>query len=155
MAKEFLSQKGVIFKEIDVSHDHAAAQELVNKTDQRGVPVIVLDGQVVVGFNKPQLEQILDALERPCLGVSVTDAGKMVATLGSGVAVGAYVGKVRPESLASRMGLAHGDIILEINSQHIIGADDLERAVSRLVRGSPLSVVYLRNGKEQTATDRI
>jgi S1-C subfamily serine protease len=155
MVKEYLSQKGVTFKEIDVSRDQAAAQELVSKTGQRGVPVIVLDGQVVVGFNRPRLAQILDDLERPCLGVSVTDAGKMVATLGSGVAVGAYVGKVRPESLASRMELTPGDIILEINSQHITGADDLERVVSSLAGGSSLSVVYLRNGKEQTATGKI
>jgi len=53
------------------------------------------------------------------------------------------------------MGLAPGDIILEINSQHITSVDDLERVVSRLVRGGSLSIVYLRNGREQTATGRI
>jgi glutaredoxin 3 len=155
MVKEFLSQKGVAFKEIDVSRDYAAAQELVSKTGQRGVPVVLLDGQVVVGFDRPRLEQILASLERPRLGVSVTNAGKMIATLGSGIAAGAYIGKISPESIASRMGLAPGDIILEINSQHITSVDDLERAVSRLVRGGSLSVVYLRNGREQTATGRI
>lgn len=153
--KEFLSQRGVTFKEIDVSRDYAAAQKLVSQTGQRGVPVVVLDGQVVVGFDRARLEQILSSLERPRLGVSVTDARKAVATLGSGIAVGAYIGKVIPESLASGMGLASGDIILEINSHHITGADDLERVVSNLVRGSTLSIVYVRKGREETVTGRV
>ncbi len=152
MVKEFLSQKGVTFKEIDVSRDHAAAQELVGKTGQRGVPVVILDRQVVVGFDKARLQQILGNLGRPHLGVSVTDARKVVATLGSGIAVGAYIGKVSPESLASKMGLASGDIILEINSHHIIGTDDLERIISNSVKGTSLSIVYVRNGSERTVT---
>lgn len=144
-----------MFKEIDVSRDHAAVQELVGKTGQRGVPVVILDGQVVVGFDKARLERILGSLEPPRLGVSVADARKAVATLGSGIAVGAYIGKVSPESLASRMGLASGDIILEVNSHHITGADDLEGVISNLVKGTSLSIVYVRNGSEQTVTGTI
>ena len=124
MVKEFLSQKGITFKETDVSRDHAAAQEIVSKTRQTGVPVVILDGQVVVGFDKAKLQQIITSLDRPRLGVSVTNARNVVATLGSGIAIGAYIGKVAPESSASKMGLVPGDIILEINSLSLFKNND-------------------------------
>ena len=75
--------------------------------------------------------------------------------MGTGIAVGAYVGKVKPESLASRMGLVSGDIILEVNTHHITNADDLEGVISSLVRGKSLSILYVRNGREQTVTGRV
>ena len=59
MVKEFLSQKGTSFEERDVSLDQSAAQELVRNTGQMGVPVIVIDGEIVVGFNQAKLEQLL------------------------------------------------------------------------------------------------
>ena len=45
--------------EIDVSRDRTAADEMVRLTGQLGVPVTVIDGQVVVGFDRPHLEQLL------------------------------------------------------------------------------------------------
>ncbi|MFC2035630.1 glutaredoxin family protein [Chloroflexota bacterium] len=50
MVKEFLSQKRVSYKEYDVSQDHNAARELVNRTGQMGVPVTIIDGQTIIGF---------------------------------------------------------------------------------------------------------
>ncbi len=52
MMKEFLSQKGVSFDERDVSRDPSCAQELVDSTGQMGVPVTIINGQVVVGFDR-------------------------------------------------------------------------------------------------------
>ncbi len=112
------------------------------------VPVIEVDGELIVGFDRPRLEQALARGERVSLGIAVTDARKMAATLGTGIAVGAYIGRVRPDSPAARMGLAKGDIILEMNSQRITSADELERAVSSLSRGSQVSVLFVRAGRE-------
>jgi len=56
--KEFLSQKGVSFVERDVATDEQAMQELV-ELGYMTTPVIVVDGEVVVGFDKKRLEQLL------------------------------------------------------------------------------------------------
>jgi glutaredoxin 3 len=56
--KEFLSQKGVPFVERDVVKDPQAFEELA-KLGYLTTPVIVVDGQVVVGFNRKRLEQLL------------------------------------------------------------------------------------------------
>jgi len=63
LAKDFLQEKGVEFTEIDVSVDQQKAQEMVEKTGQMGVPVIIInkDGQeeVLVGFDQVQLTNLL------------------------------------------------------------------------------------------------
>jgi len=122
MVKEFLSQKGIGFKEYDVSRDRVAAQELVNRTGQMGVPVTIIDGQTIIGFDRAQLEQVFSqeqGRQRPSFGAAIADASKITARQGAGITLGAYVGKVRPGSLAERVGLAQGDIITEVNVQPI------------------------------------
>lgn len=57
-AKEFLSQKGVPFTEWDVSSDGKALAEL-ERLGYRTTPVIVIDGEVVVGFDQKRLEELL------------------------------------------------------------------------------------------------
>lgn len=57
-AKEFLSQRGVAFTEKDITKDNSAVDEL----ERLGVlttPVIVIDGEVVIGFNRARLEKLL------------------------------------------------------------------------------------------------
>ena len=56
--KEFLSQKGVPFTERDVVKDPQAIEELA-KLGYLTTPVIVVDGEVVVGFDRKRLEQLL------------------------------------------------------------------------------------------------
>lgn len=58
-AKEFLSQKGIIYKEIDVGKDRDGAYEMIGISRQRGVPVIVIDDDVIVGFDREILEEKL------------------------------------------------------------------------------------------------
>ena len=56
--KEFLSQRGVTFTEKDITKDSPAVEEL----ERLGVlttPVIVIDGEVVIGFNRTRLEDLL------------------------------------------------------------------------------------------------
>lgn len=59
MAKEFLSEKGIKFQELDVGADEDAANEMTDKSGQRGVPVIEIDKKIVIGFDKPKLVKLL------------------------------------------------------------------------------------------------
>ena len=58
-AKEYLTKKGVVYKDVNVAVDHAAAQEMVRKSGQMGVPVITVDGKVVIGFDVRELDRLL------------------------------------------------------------------------------------------------
>lgn len=59
MLKSYLKEKGIEFEDIDVSVDHEKAREMVQKSGQMGVPVVDIDGEIVVGFNKPQIDKLL------------------------------------------------------------------------------------------------
>jgi glutaredoxin 3 len=154
MVKEYLSQKGVPFEEYDVSRDQRAAEDMVNKTGQMGVPVIIVDGQVVIGFNRPRLDDILNRKGHPSLGITVADAGTITAQHGSNVAFGAYIGKVKTGSLAEKLGLTPGDIITTVNKESVSTAADLEKASSKLTKGGHINIVYLRDNQEH-ATEGI
>jgi glutaredoxin len=56
--KEFLSQKGIQYVERDVAHDEEALAEL-EKLGILTTPVVVIDGETVVGFNRAELERLL------------------------------------------------------------------------------------------------
>ena len=58
MAKEYLSSKGIAYEDIDVSTDNTAAEEMVKVSGQMGVPVVVIDGQSVVGFDKARIDSL-------------------------------------------------------------------------------------------------
>ena len=58
-AKDYLSRKGVPFVEHNVAQDRDAAKEMIKKSGQMGVPVITIDGEVVVGFNQILLDRLL------------------------------------------------------------------------------------------------
>jgi len=58
-AKGFLKSHNLDFQDIDVSIDEKAAQYMIQKSGQMGVPVIEIDDKIVIGFNKPVLEEIL------------------------------------------------------------------------------------------------
>ena len=61
--KEFLKQHDIKFEDIDVSKDEKALQEMVEKSGQMGVPVVEIDGQIVVGFDKEKISEILNLKE--------------------------------------------------------------------------------------------
>ena len=64
MTKEFLSQKGYIFTEYDVTKDRAALDEMVKISGARSVPVIAACNEVMVGFDKTRLEQMLSCIKQ-------------------------------------------------------------------------------------------
>lgn len=58
-AKSYFRQKGVKYKDVDVSRDAAAARDMVRRSGQQGVPVIDIGGKVIVGFDRPKINQLL------------------------------------------------------------------------------------------------
>ncbi len=59
MAKEFFAANNVSFESVDVAADPARRQEMIDKSGQMGVPVILIDDQMIVGFNKRMLSNLL------------------------------------------------------------------------------------------------
>ncbi len=59
MAKEFLEKNGIVYQEYNVAADGAAREEMFSKSHQMGVPVIDVDNQIVVGFDRRTLEGLL------------------------------------------------------------------------------------------------
>ncbi len=59
MAKEFFDQNKIEFEEYNVGTDTEKRAEMVEKSGQLGVPVITVDSEVVVGFDKGRLEELL------------------------------------------------------------------------------------------------
>ena len=60
MAKTFLSERGIAFEDIDVSKDPVKVEEMLSKSGQLGVPVLDIDGKIVIGF---QPDVVADLLE--------------------------------------------------------------------------------------------
>ncbi|MFA5935078.1 MAG: glutaredoxin family protein [Candidatus Paceibacterota bacterium] len=58
-AKDYFKENNVPFEDIDVSRDREKAQEMVTKSGQMGVPVIDIDGNILVGFQPEAFEQLL------------------------------------------------------------------------------------------------
>ncbi|MBI3589030.1 MAG: glutaredoxin family protein [Candidatus Liptonbacteria bacterium] len=60
MTKAFFKENNIQYEEKDVSTDRAAADEMIQKSGQMGVPVIDIDGQLIVGFDKEGLSRLLN-----------------------------------------------------------------------------------------------
>lgn len=142
MAKEFLSQRGVPYQEVDVSRDRAAAAALVQATGQMGVPVITVDGQHVIGFDQRRLEELLATRRRSGLGLSVADAAAR------GLGPGAYVGTVRDGGPAARAGVQPGDVIVAVDGQPVTSVAGLSAATA--AAGERVQITYLRAGARHT-----
>jgi putative serine protease PepD len=130
-----------------VALDPTAAQEVVRRSGQMGVPVITAGDDVIIGFDRPRLERLAsrfaptpappDPSQRPRIGLRVKDA--------SG---GAEVGSVHPGSPAEQAGLRAGDIIIEIAGRPVGSAADLESALATLTTGRTTAVQVRRGGKQ-------
>jgi glutaredoxin 3 len=59
-AKEYFQSKNIEFKEYDVSEDYDKALEMVEKSGQRSVPVIDIDGNIIVGFDKEAIDELIN-----------------------------------------------------------------------------------------------
>ena len=58
-AKDYFQQKRIPFTEYNVAQDLRRADEMVRKSGQMGVPVLDINGKIIVGFNQPEIEKAL------------------------------------------------------------------------------------------------
>ncbi|MBI4186722.1 MAG: glutathione S-transferase N-terminal domain-containing protein [Chloroflexi bacterium] len=58
-AKDYLTRKGIAYQEFNVAEDREKAREMIEKSGQMGVPVIVVDNDLVVGFDQAKLDKLL------------------------------------------------------------------------------------------------
>jgi len=61
MAKEYFKKNNVVYEDYDVAEDEKAREEMIQKSKQMGVPVIDIDGKIIIGFNKPEIDKALKA----------------------------------------------------------------------------------------------
>ena len=59
MAKVYFKRNNIKFRNVDVSKDAAAARDLQRRSGQMGVPVIDINGRLIVGFDKPKINKLL------------------------------------------------------------------------------------------------
>ena len=59
MAKDYLKSNGVQYQDIDVSSDPEVSREMILLSGQMGVPVVVIDSEVILGFNKSKINPLL------------------------------------------------------------------------------------------------
>lgn len=62
LAKNFFKEKGIEYTDYDVSTDNEKRQEMVEKSGQMGVPVIFIGEEMIIGFDKDKVEEIIDHL---------------------------------------------------------------------------------------------
>jgi len=131
-----------------VSVDRAAAEEMVQRSGQMGVPVTIIGDQVVVGFDRARLDRLLGGGgHHPRFGLKVADASRVGPSLGLAPVFGALVGDVLPSSPGERAGIQPGDIITEFNMHPIHGAGDLEHCLAALTPGQRAVMVLLRGNQ--------
>ncbi len=150
--KEFLSSRDVHFVERDVTVDREAAAEMIRLSQQRGVPVVVIDGNVIIGFNRPQLERALSSVGRPRLGASVADAASMAERGLTEQRSGAFVGRVQPGGVADAAGLHQGDVIIRFAGRPVASAVQLQQLLAGLQGRQPVQVEFMRDGRAREAT---
>jgi len=61
--KQFLSDNKIEFEDLDVSENEEARKEMIDKTEQMGVPVIEIDNEIVIGFDKKKISELLEIKE--------------------------------------------------------------------------------------------
>jgi S1-C subfamily serine protease len=125
-----------------VSVDRRAAQEMVERTRQTGVPVIADQQEAIVGFDLPRLQRMA-ARHRaaPGLGLRVKDSPD---------GPGALVGSVRAGSAAERAGVQAGDVVEELSGKPVHSAADMEQIAAQRQPGQPTSLMVRRGGERQT-----
>ncbi len=63
MAKDFFKEKNIEFQDFDVAGNQENRKEMIEKSGQMGVPVILIGDKIIVGFNKPKIMELLGITE--------------------------------------------------------------------------------------------
>ena len=160
-AKSFLKSNNVPFVEKQVDTDRAAAYEMIRRSGQQGVPVIATEEEVILGFDQPKLQRIVDRFggsKRPSLGLMAAEAESylkghpdIAANYPEGIK-GIYVGQTRPGSVAEKAGLLPGDIIVAAANKRVANLHALDRLIDTLKAGESISFRYYRGQQDATGT---
>lgn len=60
MVKSYLDEKKIAYTELDVSTNDTAKDEMIEKSGQLGIPVVDIDGKIIIGFDKPAINAALN-----------------------------------------------------------------------------------------------
>jgi S1-C subfamily serine protease len=141
---------GVKYQEKDVSRDREAGQEMINLTGQMGVPVILINGEAIIGFDRQRIQELIAASKQSGgaqpvkFGLKIADAQRVAPPSGAVAVTGAIIGEVAPGALGEKAGLKTGDIVTRINRQFITGAADMEHALVGIKPGDIVSIEFMR-----------
>lgn len=143
-AHEFLVRRGVEFVAHDISQDPGALNEMVRRSGQQGVPVIVIGDEVVAGFNLKRLGHLLPVSERRRirLGVSIANV-----RIDGDRPEGAYVGRVNEGSPADLAGVCKGDIIIELAQRPVHRVSEVHDIAAEIRPGSKVPLTVWRAGR--------
>jgi S1-C subfamily serine protease len=123
---------------------------MVNLTGQMGVPVIVIGGQAIVGFDRARIQQLLSNAPKPVrFGLKIADALTTAPQMNVKPVPGAIIGEVSPGLLGEKAGLKPADIIIEINGTKINSAADMEKALAGFKLGDIITILFLRAGEKR------
>ncbi len=123
---------------------------MVNLTGQMGVPVTVINGQAVVGFDRNRIRELLStpsSVPPVRFGLKIADASTAASQMGVSPTPGAVVGEVSPGLLGEKAGLNPGDIITEISGKKITTTADMEGALAALKPGDIVTILFVRTGQ--------
>jgi len=134
----------VPYIERDVSVDRAAAFQMMRRSGQQGVPVIVAGDDVIVGFDRPRLERIA---ARYAPEASTGAAGIKLGLAVRNATGGVEVGAVRPGSLGERAGVRPGDVLESLAGQLVRSVADLERLTRNVAAGQGVDLSVRRGGQ--------
>ena len=111
-----------------------------------GVPVTVVNGQPVIGFDRSRLKELLSKGNgnKPRLGMKVADVDGSMRKPGEPPLFGVIVGDVSPSTPASRAGFRKGDIITSVNRQRINNVSEMEQVIRSVSTGNRIPVTFYR-----------
>jgi len=125
---------------------------MVQLTGQMGVPVIVIDGEAIIGFDRARIQALLagsNGHKPPRFGLKIADADRVAQKKGEIPVFGAVIGEVSPGSLGEKAGLKAGDIITKVNMWRVSNADDLQKALAGLKPGNIVTIMFLRGSENR------
>jgi len=122
---------------------------MVSVSGQMGVPVIVINGNVVVGFDRERIKALVSSGSKLRFGLKIGDASRITSQQGKAPVYGALVGEVAAGSIGERAGLKPGDIIIEVGDKLVDNAAELEGALGNLQAGNVVTFLFLRNGENR------
>ena len=124
---------------------------MVNLTGQMGVPVIVIGGEAIIGFDRNRIRELLTSGDTPQksvrFGLKIADASKAAAQMGLTPVPGAIIGEVIHGFLGEKAGLKEGDIVTGINGGSVKSAADMEKTLAALKSGDIVTILFLRGGE--------